>query len=260
MTELPARVRAVCGTFLDAVPDGLVSGLYLRGGLAFGEWVDGKSDIDFTATLRRAPTTKDIGALRRAHEVVGSEWGPVIHFDGVHLLAIDLAEPPDACPDRPVVHMREFSDAGRFDLTPVPWHELARHGVTVVGPPVETLEVWTDDAVLRAFTIDNLDTYWRGQAAACLDPDLASTPFACEWVVPGIARLDHLLVTGEQTGKSLAARWGLTHYPERYHRVLREALWIREGAGSQEYDDVGERGRDVAEFAAYVVEQVTALL
>jgi hypothetical protein len=200
----------VCTTFLDAVPDGLVTGLYVRGGLSFGEWVEGHSDIDFTATLRRRPTDEDLTALRTAHETVASSHGDAPYFDGVHVLVSDLAAPPEDCPDRPTVHLGTFSDAGRFDLHPVSWHELARHGVTVTGPPADSLDIWTDDAVLRQVTIDNLDTYWRGQAESCVaDPHRASMPFACEWVVPGVARLHHLLVTGEQTGKSLApgGRW-----------------------------------------------------
>ena len=88
-------------------------------------------------------------------------------------------------------------------------------------------------------------------------PTRPRAPFACEWVVPGVARLHHLLVTGRQTAKSLAVRWGLGFYPERRHRVLRESLAVREGAFEPQYDDLRERGADVAAFAAYVVEQGT---
>ena len=148
----------------------------MRGGLGFGEWVEGHSDVDFFATLGARPGPDEIAALRRAHE-------------------------------------------------------LARHGVTVTGPPLETLGIWTDDAVLRELTLDNLDTYWRSQAEGCVaSPDGAATPFDCEWVVPGVARLHHLLVTGRQTAKSLAVRWGLGFYPERWHRVLRESLAVRRRA------------------------------
>jgi len=258
VTGLPAPVESVCTTFLDAVPDGLVTGLYLHGGLAFGEWVEGKSDVDFTATLTREPSSEDLAGLADAHTAVAAAYGDSPFFDGVHVLADDLTRNPEACPDRPTVFMRNFENAGRFTLSCVSWHELARHGVTVAGPPAESLGIWTNVDVLRAYTTDNLDTYWRGQAAACAaDPPGASVPFACEWVVPGVARLHHLLVTGEQTAKSLATRWGLGFYPERWHRVLREALWIREGAFEPQYDDALERGRDVAAFAAYVVEEGT---
>ena len=252
---LPAPVEGVCTTFLCAVPEGLVTGLYLHGGLAFGEWVEGHSDVDFTATLSHPPTGDDVASLEAAHEAVASAYGEAPRLEGVHLLASDLARDPESCPDRPTISMKGFSAAGRFDLSPVSWHELARHGVTVTGPPVESLGIWTDDEVLRAHTLDNLDTYWRGQVEVCrADLEAASAPSACEWVVPGVARLHHLLVTGSQTSKFRAARWGLAFYPERFHRVLREALAIREGGFPSQYDDVAGRGRDVAAFASYVVD------
>ncbi len=257
---LPPQVAAVCTTFLSAVPDGLVTGLYLRGGLGFGEWVEGHSDVDFIATLAARPAAAETAALGRAHEVVAERHGDAPFLDGPHLLASDLALPPDRCPDVPGVLMHRFVAESRVEVSLVGWHELARHGIAVTGPPIASLHVWTDDAALRRLTIDNLDTYWRGHAEACTaKPEEASVPFACEWVVPGVARLHHLLVTGEQTAKSLAVRWGLAYYPERFHRVLRESLAIREGAFEPQYDDATERGRDVGAFASYVVEQGLAL-
>ena len=260
MTDLPGPVDAVCARFLSAVPGGLVTGLYLHGGLAFGEWVDGKSDVDFTATLARVPSIDDVAALRVAHAAVAVEFGDSPYLDGVHVLASDLRQPPDVCPDRPTVFRHEFVDAGRFTLSPVSWHELAGHGVAAVGPPAASLGIWTDPGLLRAYTIDNLDTYWRAQAEGCVaHPDQAATEFACEWVVPGVARLHHLLVTGRQTAKSLAVRWGLRFFPERFHRVLRESLAVREGAFPPQYADPADRGADVTAFASYVVEQGVAL-
>jgi len=163
VTGLPGPADAVCTTFPSSVPDGLVTGLYLRGGLGFGEWVDGKSDVDFVVTLAQRPGPDEVAALRRAHDAVAER-----HPDGPFF-------------DRP------------------------------------------------------------------------------RWVVPGVARLHHLLVTGQQTTKSRAARWGATFYSERFHRVLRESLSIREGAFPPQYDDRAERGADVTAIAAYVVEEGVAL-
>jgi hypothetical protein len=253
---LAPPVAAVCTTFLTAVPEGLVTGLYLHGGLGFGEWFEGHSDVDFFATLAGRPGRAEMTALGRAHRAVAERHGHAPYLDGPHVLASDLARPPDECPHVPTVFQHEFAERSRFEIGPVAWHELARHGVTVQGPPLDTLGIWTDDDVLRAHTIDNLDTYWRGQAEGCAGrPDVAASDAACEWVVPGVARLDHLLATGEQTTKSRAARWGLTHYPERFHRVLLEALRLREGGGEPQYDDAAQRGADVTAFVAYVVEQ-----
>jgi len=127
---------------------------------------------------------------------------------------------------------------------------------TFAGQSHESLGIWTDQERLLEFTRDNLDSYWRGNATAlAAQPNEGAREVACCWCVLGVARLDHLLVTGELTTKSGAGRWGLTYYPERFHRVLREALRIREGGLDEYPDDDQSRGQDTAAFTAYVVEQ-----
>jgi hypothetical protein len=247
LTGLPAEVAAVCTTFLDAVAGGLVTGLHLRGGVGFGEFVPGRSDIDFAAVLSRRPTGPDLDVLRAAHDLV-AERHPAQPFDGLHLLADDLARDPDDCPDVPCVLHGWFEPEARYDVSPVAWHELALHSVPVLG---ELPVVWTDQGRLLEFTGSNLATYWADQAAALAKfPSEAAGDLACEWCVLGVARLHHLLVTGEMTTKSAAGRWGLSFYDERWHPVLREALRIREGAPGEGYAD---RGSDTAAFTAYVV-------
>lgn len=266
---LPERVRAVTARWLEVVDadrPGLVTGLHLRGGLCFGEWVEDQSDVDFVAVLARRPDATDVGVLLGAHAAVRSSY-PRPSFDGMHLLADDLARDPEACPDVLCVLGGHVEVEGREDLNPVAWHELATRGVTVRGVPAAELDVWTDDARLAAFTRDNLDTYWRATAeglaavVASPTPGEAGREDTCRWCVLGVARLDHLLVTGALTTKSGAGRWGLTHYPARFRRVVAEALRLREG-GEAQYPDTPEgsleRGRDVAAFTAYVVATGTA--
>jgi hypothetical protein len=247
----------VCATFLDLVPDGLVTGLYLRGGVAFGEWVPGRSDVDFVATLSGRPTDAHVEVLRAAHEAV-RDAHPEVAFDGCHVLVDDLRADPRTRPDVPAVLHHLFEEETPVHDGVVAWHELARHGVTVAGPDLRDLGVWTDREALVDFTRGNLDTYWRGNAEALAAmPSEGRTERACEWCVLGVARLHHLLVTGEMTTKNGAGRWGLTHYPERFHRVLREALRIRNGGSAEYLDDDESRGADTAAFTAYVVERGT---
>jgi hypothetical protein len=250
--DLPPPVAEVCDRFLRTAPTGLVAGLYLHGGLAFGEWVDGQSDVDFVAVLSRRPTDDDVDALRGVHEGM-TAFSPV-HFDGMHVLAADLAADPRSCPDGPTILGGYFSE-GVLDPV-VAWHELARSGITVHGPPIAGLGVWTSAAVLREHTVTNVDTYWRANAEALAKmPAEGASEEACCWCVLGVARLHHLLVTGEMTSKSAAGRWALGHYPDRWHRVLREALRVREGGADEYAGDRAGRGTDTAGFTAYVVEQ-----
>ena len=183
---------------------------------------------------------------------------PGVDFDGAHLLASDLARDPEDCPDVPCVLHRKFAAEARYDVSPVMWHELAWHGVTVSGPPLAGLDVWTSPEALAAFTRGNLDTYWRSNAEALQAmPAEGEQEWACCWCVLGVARLHHLLVTGRMTTKTRAGEWGLTHYPERFHRVLREALRIRSGGSDEYLDDDVARGLDTAAFTAYVVAEGT---
>nr|MDT0656405.1 DUF4111 domain-containing protein [Micromonospora sp. DSM 115978] len=251
--NLPGAVQEICSRFLSLAPEGMVAGLYLTGGTGFGEWIEGKSDVDFVATLTHRPSIGEVEHLRQVHEQMAA-FSP-IDFDGMHVLVSDLASDPRRLPPVPVVLHREFR-IGHLDHL-VAWHELARHGITVTGPQLSTLGIWTDRQVLRDYTVENLDTYWRTftaqHTASCVDKPEAELDYACCWCVLGVARLHHLIITGEMTTKSGAGRWGLSHYDERWHRVLREALRLREG-GPPEYDDQASRLQDTNGFAAYVVE------
>lgn len=256
MTELPGPVQTVCSTFLELAPPGLVTGLYLRGGIGFGEWIPGQSDVDFVATLDHRPSVAEVSELEAAHGSL-AEAHPDVPFDGPHVLASDLASDPEGCPDVPWILARLFEVKVPGDAL-VAWHELAWHGVTVSGPPIESLGIWTSHARLLDSTRNNLDTYWRSTAEAVTAmPSEAAHEWACCWCVLGVARLHHLLVTGDMTTKSAAGRWGLEFYPERFGRVLREALRIREGGPEEYADESTARGLDTAEFTSYVVEAGT---
>jgi hypothetical protein len=252
--SLPDAAQAVCETWLaemDRTAPGLVTGLHVRGGIGFGEFVPGRSDVDFVAVLSRRPTMADEDLIEAAHGTTNTRH-PDLPFDGMHLLAEDLTRDPEDCPDVPCFLHGYFEAAARYDLSPVAWHELAGHSLTVRG---ELPEVWTDQDRLLAFTRDSLAGDWRTTAEALAKfPAQAETEQSCEWTVLGVARLHHLLVTGQMTAKSAAGRWGLRFYDERFHRVLREALRIRDGIGEGEYADPAGRGRDTAEFTAFVVD------
>jgi hypothetical protein len=250
---IPDEARQVCEAWLrliDAAAPGLVTGLHLRGGIGFGEYVAGASDVDMVAVLAHRPSDADVAALEEAHAALAAE-SPTPPLDGFHVAETDLAGDPDDCPDLPCALHGWFEPADRYDVTPVGWHELARHSVAVRG---DRPRVWTDDDRLIAFTRATLEGEWVGIAASLAKFPAEAAAEEATWHVLAAARMHHLLVTSEMTSKSAAGRWGLRHYDERWHPVLREALRIREGVGDAEYADPAQRGADVTAFTAYVVE------
>ncbi len=265
---LPGPVQAVCDHFLTVaareLPDGLLTGLYLHGGVAFGEWAARESDVDFLATLAHRPVVEEVDALRGVHAQMRAY--STTRFDGPYVLTSDLGRDPRSLPPVP-----EAMFTGAFEMTAgagagrlVTWHELARAGITVVGPDVSTVGVWTDEQALHAYSVTNLDTYWRRKAeglaratTAVLPADERARDYLISHCILASVRLHHLLVTGDMTAKSRAGRWALTALDERWHPILREGLRLREGTGETEYAELGDVLRDAGGLLAYLVEDAT---
>ena len=145
--DLPAEVGQSVELFLAAVDNlapGLVSGFYLVGSVALGDFHPGgagrgrlstASDIDFIAVtdLRPGHESREMRALAEAHARTTARF-PRPHFDGAVLTWTDLAAGPDGCPDVPCAHESRFTPAGRSGINPVTFCELAWHGIAVRGP------------------------------------------------------------------------------------------------------------------------------
>ncbi|MBP2350950.1 hypothetical protein JOF29_002033 [Kribbella aluminosa] len=228
----------------------------------FGEWVPRESDVDFLATLAHRPDAVEVEALRGVHEQMVAYSS--IRFDGQFVLADDLAVDPRTLPPNPAtIHTREFV-IGNSPSLMIVWHELARAGITVTGPELSTLKIWTDERALRDYTVDNLDTYWRRNAEgltratpADLPTDKAERDALLSHCILASVRLHHLLVTGEMTAKSRAGRWALMQYDERWRRVLNEGLHLREGTGTSQYTNETDLLADIRDHLAQIVETTT---
>ncbi|MGN9845594.1 aminoglycoside adenylyltransferase domain-containing protein [Nonomuraea sp. H19] len=226
-----AKIDAIVETYLsvaDAAAPGLIEGLYLEGSAALDDYRPDTSDVDFVAVTAAAPP---IELLERIHADLGAH-----PFEGVYLTWDDLRRGPSDLGVRPCAHAGKLNPRG--GVGPITWHTLARHGVTCRGPKPGEFDIWSDPAALAAWTDDNLDRYWRRlvtRAARPISPwGLASLGgYATVWIVTGVSRLHYTLVTGELTSKTGAARHALEVFPERWHRVVNEALRLREDDSAQ---------------------------
>jgi hypothetical protein len=259
----PAPVKAVTSLHLDLVDEvapGLVEGLYLHGSLGFGEWYDGRSDVDFVAVTAERPDETTAALLQDVHARVGATF-PRPSYDGLYVTWADLARPPAECPDVPGTLTGRWG-IGRVDLNPVTWHELAWHGVHVRGPALEDVDLWTDTDALRAYSHANLTDYWAGQVALLRQfPEKAARPDIVSWSVLGVPRLHHTLVTGRLTSKDGAGHHAVATFGERWRPVVAEALTHRAlGEPSGRYDGQEARlAEEVATFAELVLESGLAI-
>ena len=256
---IPTYVNEMTGCFLATVDEalpGLLSGLFLRGSLGWGEFFSG-SDVDFVGLWNELPVGADLELLSDAHAAVSSSF-PAHDFDGFHCEASDLSRSPTLIDGRPVFFRGEFDVRGTLDLNLVSWHELAERPIVVRGP---IPPIYTDLDELLAFTRANLDTFWRDLikqvdevGTAALGAHDASVAF----VTLGPARLHHLLRSKTMTSKSGAGRYIIDQLDSRWRTIAEEALRIREQPESQSrYASAAERGQDASDLLRWLVDDGT---
>lgn len=248
----------------DAEASGLVVALYLTGSIALGDFRARRSDVDFVGVTREPIGATALAALARVHAGLHARWRRPL-FEGIYLTWEDLARDPAACGPVPYVHERQFVPSGRFEVSPVTWATLARHGVRTRGPRLIPVSFWDDPAALDRWTRQNLDEYWRPWLArygrlASRDGLAALRPWATEWGVLGVTRLHYTLATGKIISKYGAGLYGMRRFPACWQRVLVEALRIRRGdRGSSVYETPIGRRRDLLAYVAMVIEDALAL-
>lgn len=219
---------------VDTRAPGLFPDVYVGGSLALDDARPGKSDIDLVLVRPDAATNEEsMAALLPAMERIRTRY-PLPPLDAIVLDRADLAAGPGAMyGPRPVIFEGQVAlrdDASAW--TPVTWQVLRQGGIAWRGIPLRELDLHDDPERRRAWTRGNLASYWRPWLAKSrwlpsrfglwsLRPDFV------EWGVLGVTRLHYTLATGMVTSKAGAGAYALETFPERWHRILREAVDIR---------------------------------
>ena len=169
LAELPCHAAEDLLARLDRVVPGRIEGFYVVGSASMGAFRSGRSDVDFVAIVDGDFRCAELLRLQALH--VGGWVSVLIHdtalrrrwplvCNGVYVKAGDLSRSPlEVTPLAGHVTGR-FRAARRtgFDVNPVTWSVLAHHGIALRGPDRDHLEVWTDEAQLRAWALANLNS------------------------------------------------------------------------------------------------------
>jgi hypothetical protein len=258
---------------LDRALPGRVEGFYVVGSACLGAFREGRSDIDFVAIANGDFSSAEVRRLRSVHlgrwvaalardAVVRRRW-PLV-CNGSYLERGALSRSPlEVTPLAGHAAGRfatgETGSGGAFDVNPVTWHTLARHGIAVRGPEPDRLEIRADPAELRAWTRENLDGYWRDwvSRARPVPARARALPrrFAA-WGVLGVSRLHYTLATAEIAGKEAAGEYALETFGPEWRPVIEDALAFWRGAPPQPAyrGRFARRTRMASEFVAHVID------
>jgi hypothetical protein len=276
---LPELARGAVDDLLGrldrAVPD-RIEGFYVVGSASLGAFCAGHSDVDFVAIVDGTLGRAELARLRAMH--IGRWTAAVLHdlalrrrwplvCNGIYLQTDDLSlSPLEVIPLAGHVTGR-FRVATRegFDVNPVTWQVLAHHGIAIRGPERERLPIRTDEAELRAWTLGNLNGYWRRwvRRARCGGLNTKGVPprrLATSGVL-GAPRLHYTIATGEIATKEAAAHHALDVFEPRWHGLIEDALAFRRGQppSAQYRRRPVRRCHDAAEFVACVIDTTNRL-
>ena len=267
---------------LDRALPGRIEGFYVVGSACLGTFRHGRSDVDFVAIVDGPFREAELRRLRAVHigrwvdalvrdGVLRRRWPLVCNGSYLERGALSRSPLEATALAGHVAGRFAAGAAGGFDVNPVTWHTLARHGIAVRGPEAARLEVHTDPIELRDWTRANLDGYWRDWVRRARGLGSGGVPatarrFAASGVL-GVSRLHYTLVTGEITGKEAAGEYALQTFGPQWRPVVEDALGYWRGAGSLPGDDgralrrgrgrALRRGRVAADFVAHVIDSAS---
>jgi hypothetical protein len=253
--EIPPAVQQVLDEYIalvhEALPDLLV-GLYLHGSLALGAFDPRLSDIDFISITSRHCSAADIDSLRAIHDTLRRRY-PQMLLEGSYLQWNDLGCFDDTIPPRPYIHDGTMQASGHFDINAVTWWVLKYRGIAVVGPPADQLDYDVDWDDLIAKMHHNMKTYWAGFTRNPRRMAWLLADDGIQWVVLGVLRQFYTFRERSITSKTGAGLYGLQHTPQRWHRLIKEALDIRAGATGSSYRSRLVRARDAYRFLQTII-------
>lgn len=278
--DLPAPAGQIAEDLLarlDHALPGRIEGFYVVGSACMGAFRPGRSDLDFVAVVDRELSRRELVRLGAVHlgrwtstlvrdVAIRRSWPFVCN--GFYLRNGDLARSPlEVTPLAGHVSGRfRIAEREGFDVNPITWRVLARHGIARRGPGRERLRVHADSAELRAWTRGNLNSYWRRWVARARRPGPSrATVLGRRFIAGGVLgapRLHYTLAVGEIASKENAGVYALSAFEPRWRPVIEDALAYWRGAppGSRYQRHPARRRRDAAEFVSVVIDAGNGLV
>lgn len=107
----------------------------------------------------------------------------------------------------------------------------------------------------------NLNTYWLGWMNDCRRfPSIKYIGLyfsinMIEWGVLGVSRLYYTFIEKDIISKAGAGEYTLRKVPEKYHKIIKEALRNRQGIKKSYYRSIVERRKDTLDYMEFMMKE-----
>jgi hypothetical protein len=265
ISALPAAVQVTVNThiqLLETTLPGLLGSYFVVGSVALKAFTAGRSDIDFIIVPNRTLNEYDLKELKTIHQQLNNKR-LFSSLDGYYLADGSLNSAVGS--KLPCARFNEgkFQGFQHFDTNGIDGWILKRYGVCIVGQGAEALPFSLDWSKLLSNMVGNVNTYWRKWAADCKNP--LSARFAglylnrelVEWGVLGISRIHYTMMERDVASKAAAGIYQLKTVPEKWRRIIREALHIRnEDMAPPQYQSIVQRRRDALGYMNFMIDEI----
>lgn len=277
MTGDRNEIEEKAGAYLriaDSLMPGWIRGFYVVGSAALGEYVPGRSDLDFVAVVSSEVGRSQLLRARLLHALGGIQavsyskrrGGALTGGtpNGVFVRETDIARPVTTITPVASHTGHTFSTGKGFDVNPVVWKVLAERGITIRGDPMGEIGLDPQPDMLKQWNLGNLNTYWRrwgekvrrGRLKMSMSGLRYGSAWAIGWGTLGAPRLHCTIATGDVIGKRTAGEYALDTFGDEWHDVVRLGLaWWHRETHAVSPEDVRRSG----EFVLAVVDAANAL-
>lgn len=146
----------------------------------------------------------------------------------------------------------------RFEVSSVEGWILKQRGIAIMGPQPQDLPFTVDwDIVIKKMR-DNLNSFWASYTKQPNRIIVLISDWGIQWTVLGVLRQFYSFRENSITTKTKAGEYALTCLPTCWHRLIREAINIREGKAVSAYRFRAVRAIEVVNFLKYVVQTCNA--
>jgi hypothetical protein len=258
--RIPKSIHATLENYLSLVngqlPD-LISAFYVVGSIALDGFNERFSDIDFVAVLNRRATSTDIENLYHIHRVIDKNY-PRWKMSGSYLQADDLGHFNDEVEPHPFCGDGVLRPTGHFELNSVTWWILKKHSISLMGSEPQELSFTVDWNRLINKMRENLNTFWVSYTKRPNRIITTLSDWGVQWTVLGVLRQFYTFRENTITTKEKAGTYALNCVPTRWHRLIREAINIREGKKPSAYRLRSARTIEVVGFVRYIIQTCNA--
>jgi hypothetical protein len=231
---------------------GLVTALYLHGSVALRAYDPHFSDVDFLALLSRRCTSSDLSDLAEIHHGVMIKY-PRPVLDGGYLQWEDIGQTEENIATHPYYHDGHLQSGRSGEINAVMWWLIRNRGVVLLGPDPQELDFEVSGERLRSYTLSNLNEYWVAFVTQPRRISWLLLDDGIQWAVLGVLRQYYTLREQQVVSKVAAGVDALDNLPPKWHRIVQEALNIRQRSGSSLYQNRVGRAIEAGRFLRFII-------